>query len=165
MNEIHTVYGGTYPSYSTAKRMFEEFEEPEKSSSIIEKKKSPEKVKRITLIQDALDDNPNLSVRSIAELTSISEATVWRTLVSDMGLKFQVPVLVPHLLNPEMKKKRVEKSIELLKVLQGMENKLDKIITGDEAWLQWTGRVCENGKRKMRQLLFLLRFLKQSKRP
>ena len=40
MNEIHTVYGGTYPSYSTAKRMFEEFEEPEKPSSIIEKKKS-----------------------------------------------------------------------------------------------------------------------------
>ena len=106
MNEIHTVYHCSYPSYSTAKRMFEEFEEPEKSSSIIEKKKSPEKVKRMTLIQDALDDNPNLSVRSIAEFTAIPKTTVWRTLVSDMGLKFRVPVLVPHLLNSEMKKKK-----------------------------------------------------------
>ena len=107
MNEIHTVYGGTYPSYSTAKRMFEEFEETENPSPIIEKKKSPEKVKRINLIQDALNNNPNLSVRSIAEITEIPTTSVWRTLVSDMGLKFQVPVLVPHLLNSEMKQKRV----------------------------------------------------------
>ena len=141
MNEIHSVYPGPYPSYPTAKRIFKEFGESEKSLRIIEKEKSPEKVKRISLIQDALIDNPNLSVRSIAELTEIPKSTVWRTLVSDLGLKFQVPILVPHLLNSEMKKKRVEKSIELLRVLEGMENKKYKIITGDEAWLQWSGKV------------------------
>ena len=59
MNEIHNIYGGAYPSYSTAKRMFEEFEETENPSPKIEKKKSPEKVKRINLIQDALNNNPS----------------------------------------------------------------------------------------------------------
>ena len=58
-----------------------------------------------------------------------------------MGLKFQVPVLVPHLLNSETKQKRVQKSIDLLKVLNEIGNRFDKIITGDEAWLQWSGRV------------------------
>ena len=62
MNEIHTTYNCSYPSYSTAKRMFEDFEETEKPSPIIEKKKSPEKVKRINLIQDALNHNPIFSV-------------------------------------------------------------------------------------------------------
>ena len=69
MNEIHSVYPGFYPSYATAKRIFKEFGESEKSLRIIEKEKSPEKVKRISLIQDALIKDPNLSVRSIAELT------------------------------------------------------------------------------------------------
>ena len=33
MNEIHIVYGTDYPSYSTAKKMFEAFRNPEKIPS------------------------------------------------------------------------------------------------------------------------------------
>ena len=78
-------------------------------------------------------------MRIIAEETQIPATSVWRTLVSDMGLKFQVLLLAPHDLTFEMKQKRIEKSIELLRVLEDPKLKPHKIITGDESWLQWTG--------------------------
>ena len=45
------------------------------------------------------------------------------------------------LFNSEMNRKRVEKSIELLRVLDDSRLKYQNIITGDEAWLQWAGKV------------------------
>ena len=58
-----------------------------------------------------------------------------------MGLKFRVPIMAPHVLNAELKQKRVNKCIELLRVLDGSNISLHNIITGDEAWIQWSGRV------------------------
>ena len=141
MNEIHKVYNTTFPSYTTAKRMFREFKNTEKNPSEIVKKKTSNQMKRIDEIQSVLDNNPNASVRLIAEQTLIPATTVWRTLVSDMGLKFQVPIMAPHVLNAELKQKRVNKCIELLRVLDGSNISLHNIITGDEAWIQWSGRV------------------------
>ena len=66
MNEIHIVYDTDYPSYSTAKKMFDEFRDPEKILSQSEKQNSPKKMKRIDEIQSVLDENPNASVRLIA---------------------------------------------------------------------------------------------------
>ena len=136
MNEIHLVYDTPYPCYSTAKQMFQKFKNPEITPLEIERTNSPKKQKRIEAIQSILDNHPNSSVRIIAEETQIPATSVWRTLVSDMELKFQVPILAPHDLTFEMKQKRIEKSIELLRVLEDPKLKLHKIITGDEAWLQ-----------------------------
>ena len=84
MNEIHEVYGTDYPSYSTAKRLFETFRNPEKSPSQSEKKK---KMKRIDEIQSVLDENPNASLRLIAEQAGIPKTSIRKNLTSDMGHK------------------------------------------------------------------------------
>ena len=44
MNEIFMLYDTDYPSYSTAKKMFEEFRDPEKIPSQSEKQNSPKKI-------------------------------------------------------------------------------------------------------------------------
>ena len=139
--EMYATYKTSCPSPSTAKRMFKEFKNPEIKLTEIHHIDSPKKQKRIEAIQSVLNNNPNPSVRLVAEQTYIPTTTVWRTLVSDMGLKFQVPILAPHDLNSEIKQKRVEKCYELLRVLEDPKLKPHKIITGDESWLQWKGRV------------------------
>ena len=58
-----------------------------------------------------------------------------------MGLIFRNPIVLPHFLSEELKAKRVQKSIELLKVLEDPKLQPHEIITGDEAWLEWRGRV------------------------
>ena len=99
------------------------------------------KMKRIDEIQNMLDENPNASVRFIAEQTGIPKTSVWRNLTSDMGLVFKVPKIIPHALNSDLRQKRAEKCYELLSILEVPNPKLGHIIIGDEAWLQWTGRV------------------------
>ena len=47
MNEIHTAYNISYPSYTTAKQMFQEFREREIDLSEIEIKKSSKKRKEL----------------------------------------------------------------------------------------------------------------------
>ena len=61
MNKIHKVYNISYPSYTTAKQMFQEFREPEIDLSEIEIKKTPKKTERINAIQSVLDNNSNAS--------------------------------------------------------------------------------------------------------
>ena len=65
----------------------------------------------------------------------IPKTSVYRTVISDIGLKFQFPIEVPHILDSQLKGERVQKSIELLKVLESPGIKSHMIITGDEAWL------------------------------
>ena len=71
MNKIHVVYKTTYPSYTTAKQMFQEFREREIDPSESEIKKSPKKMEKINAIKSVLDNNSNASVRLIAERTQI----------------------------------------------------------------------------------------------
>ena len=80
-------------------------------------------------------------MRLIAEKTQIPQTSVWRTLTSDMELIFRNPIVLPHFLSEELKAKRAQKSIELLKVLEGPKFQPHKIITGDESWIEWMGRV------------------------
>ena len=141
MDEIHSTYDTVYPSYSVAKECFQKFKNPEITPSESQKQDSPQKMKKMNQIQGVLQNKPNASVRLIAEQTQIPKTSVHRLLVSDMGLKFRVPKEVPHLLNYELKRKRIQQSIELLKVLEDPLIHPHQIITGDEAWLEWTGRI------------------------
>lgn len=144
MNEIHREYNTTYPSYTTAKQIFQEFKHPKETLSERKRENSPKKMERIDAIQHVLEENPNSSVRLIAFETHIPKSTVYRTLTSDLGLIFRVPVVVPHELDSKLREERIQISIELLKVLESPSIKPQHIITGDESWLLWKGRV--NGR-------------------
>ena len=58
-----------------------------------------------------------------------------------MGLIFKNPTLAHHVLTSEMKENRVQKCIDLLKVLEDPKLKHHKIIIEDGSWLEWNGRV------------------------
>ena len=136
MLDIHETYNIDYPSYSTAKRMFSNYQHPEIEHPEVERKDSPKIMERINAIQSVIDTESNVSVRSISNQTQILTTSVWRTLVSDMGLIFRYPTVAPHVLTPDLKEKRIEKCIEILRVLEDPSLQLHKIITGDESWLE-----------------------------
>ena len=58
-----------------------------------------------------------------------------------MGLVYKVPKIIPHALNSDLREKRFVICAKLLSILEVLKLKLGHIITGDEAWIQWTGRI------------------------
>jgi histone-lysine N-methyltransferase SETMAR len=66
---------------------------------------------------------------------NVSAATVHRRLTKLFELQPHFLKLVPHLLTCELKTKRIELAMELLKTLRSEEHTLfHRIITGDESW-------------------------------
>ena len=59
MNEIHSVYNTSYPSYSTTKEIFKEFKKPEIIVSEMNKGISSHRMEKCDEIQRVLEENPN----------------------------------------------------------------------------------------------------------
>jgi hypothetical protein len=86
-------------------------------------------------IQSFLQQFPFVSRKVLCCRLKIGKATCWRVLRDDLHLeKFNLRY-VPHSLEADQKRSRVELSRELLQVLeQDQQYEFEHILTGDESW-------------------------------
>lgn len=82
-----------------------------------------------------IEQNPFLSARQIAKVFGISPNTVIDRLVNHLEYKNFHTRWVPHQLNIEQKKNRVECAKSMLKILRNEKRThFNNVITGDESW-------------------------------
>jgi hypothetical protein len=95
----------------------------------------------------ALADDRFSSVRQLSRLTCLPRATVYRHLTDSLHFRIQHLRWIPHLLNPEQKRIRVNMAGELLRVLSVQSaGQWHDLVTLDEPWfnlrsehdLMWT---------------------------
>ena len=86
-------------------------------------------------IQQALFKEPYSTIRSIADKLKVSVTTTWRYVHIHLGYVYKHTRWVPHILNDEQKKIRVEESKKLLNILRLTQRRgWRDIITGDQSW-------------------------------
>jgi hypothetical protein len=87
------------------------------------------------LVLDALEEEPNLSVRQISDRTRIPPTTVFNILSKRLGFISRKCRFVPHALTEKLRADRLMKATELLPVLvRAKKTNWQFILTGDESW-------------------------------
>jgi hypothetical protein len=91
-------------------------------------------------ILQALDQTLFMSVQELAKATCISIATVWRRLTRSLGLVVKHLHWVPHSLTEAQGQIRIDRSIELLRLLESAQaNEWQSFMTLNEFWFYlWT---------------------------
>jgi transposase len=85
-------------------------------------------------LEALLQDWPFHTTRTLADETKVSHETV-RSYLEKMGLKYYVLRWIPHHLNSEQKKKRVDLCSQMLIVLKHHQRKnWVHLVTGDQSW-------------------------------
>jgi transposase len=86
------------------------------------------------VIRSILRDEPNASLRTIAERLAISPETV-RTHLSRIGYTLKALRWIPHTLTSDLKQVRLTMCLELLPKLRAhAHNNWRELVTGDESW-------------------------------
>ena len=133
--EIYAWFPSECPSYSSITWFLrkEKWTVTSKPSTISEKSQHMEE--EMNQISDILKDYPYASVRQIERLTGIPKSTVFNILTNSLKYTSRHLKWVPHLLNSEQKKNRVDLSKRLLKsVTKARSYSYDIFLTGDESW-------------------------------
>lgn len=135
MEELKQFFPDSCPSYSTVCRILQrkrlQIESPPGAKS---DKISPSQL-IIRAILKALEKQPFASVHELAKLTKIPKSTIYDYLTGIMQMKNKHLTWVPHELDPEMKKNRVELAAELHNELSAnLKRKRHITITLDESW-------------------------------
>lgn len=122
-------------SYQTVTRFIREFQISQSAKPIQNPKKINEPDEVDDLIRHVVDNEPFLSVRQIAKKVGMPKSTVYLRMTVNIGYISKHLKWVPHLLNPQQKKNRMDISKMLLKILQSAERQGWKyFVTGDESW-------------------------------
>jgi len=133
--EINAVLGEKTISYSSVTRYLRErsFRDSSAAPDPEVDFDAPNLVEQA--IQEALDERPFSSLRQLAKRILVPMSTVRYHLVNCMGYKLKHVRWVPHTLSTGQKTARVERSRDLLSVLQSVRHQGWKfIVTMDEAW-------------------------------
>jgi histone-lysine N-methyltransferase SETMAR len=88
----------------------------------------------IKRIEELVEEDRRISIRAIEVQTSLNLFTIHAILHDHLELRKRKSRWVPHELNPENKKKRLDFAKAMLKKFRSGRLRLDKIITGDECW-------------------------------
>lgn len=93
-------------------------------------------------IRGVLDDIPSASTRLIGEEIKHSHSTVYRHLTQSMGYHYRCIRWIPHFLNEDQKRTRVQRAKELLTLLHTQDRlKWKFIYTGDESWFFYDNQI------------------------
>ena len=137
-NFLKAELGDKAIGYSTVTKYLREQKFSEESSSSNNETIPYWDYKKDEKIQEALHENPFLSVRGISAQTGIASSSVHWILTSRMKYKNKKLQKVPHTLTCDMKRKRVEGSKLLLKYLAMMKkNNFRYFSTGDESFFKY----------------------------
>ena len=88
-------------------------------------------------IQNFLQDYPHESLRSMADFFNVSHETVRQILVNKLNFKKFSHRWIPHSLSIYNKQQRVEKSQQLLQIIENSNN-WPNIYTTDESWFYYS---------------------------
>jgi histone-lysine N-methyltransferase SETMAR len=89
-------------------------------------------------VREAIESDPRLSTRAIAELTGIPLRTVWRILSSNLLMRRIASYWVPQVLTEDQRMKRVQSSQAIrIRLLEMGERRYDEYIVEDETWVNF----------------------------
>ena len=112
------------------------YSDMEKMILKIKKKLEDQKKNKKRKISDLIEDRGHISFRDLGRKTNLHKNTVKRIVIDELGLRKTKLMSIPHELTEDMKKKRVEISEELLKILINVPEKEKRnVLTMDESWI------------------------------
>ena len=138
-NELIAVLGSEAVAYSTVTKYLRLRKHPNDFAETV----FIESIKEENFIDQAitlaLNEEPFASIRQIARKTLLPRSTIFRHLTLSMGFVMKHLRWVPHNLSDDQKQMRVDKSNDLLQLLNSMKHHSWKnIVTLDESWFYLT---------------------------
>ena len=135
---LKNVYGKGCIGFSTVCRLSKSFREGNEEIEDKPREGRPKKNQFIEPIRKIISENPIVSTKKISEKFEIARGTVKRILNEELKMIRVNLKWIPYSLNEEQKRKRVEISTALYKILSTTEkNKRYLILTCDESWFNW----------------------------
>ena len=131
--EMKGVYGEEAPPLRTVQYWTKRFNEGDEKLEDKPRSGRPRKDHLVPVVASLLDENPFLSQKKIAKLTSTDHKIIHRILTEDLGLTRVNFRWIPYCLSQSQKDLRVEFSKSLLETLSKVS--LNMVITGDETWI------------------------------
>ncbi|UYV76055.1 hypothetical protein LAZ67_13002340 [Cordylochernes scorpioides] len=90
---------------------------------------------KINEVEKMILANRRITVREVAEDLNISIGSCHSIFINDLGMRRVAAKFVPKLLNCDQKQHRVNIANEMLDSVRDDPNLLQRVITGDEAWV------------------------------
>ncbi|UYV66906.1 hypothetical protein LAZ67_4003283 [Cordylochernes scorpioides] len=90
---------------------------------------------KINEVEKMILANRRITVREVAEDLNISIGSCHSIFINDMGMRRVAAKFVPKLLNCDQKQHRMNIANEMLDSVRDDPNLLQRVITGDEAWV------------------------------
>ncbi|UYV77682.1 hypothetical protein LAZ67_15001917 [Cordylochernes scorpioides] len=90
---------------------------------------------KINEVEKMILANRRITVREVAEDLNISIGSCHSIFINDLGMRRVAAKFVPKLLNCDQKKHRMKIANEMLDSVRDDSNLLQRVITGDEAWV------------------------------
>ncbi|UYV61851.1 hypothetical protein LAZ67_1006854, partial [Cordylochernes scorpioides] len=90
---------------------------------------------KINEVEKMILANRRITVREVAEDLNISIGSCHSIFINDLGMRRVAAKFVPKLLNCDQKQHRMNIANEMLDSVREDPNMLQRVITGDEAWL------------------------------
>jgi hypothetical protein len=115
--DVMRVLGESAVAYSTVTKYVRSEKSPPKNDGPLSQPLTVEPGPVDQAILTALADDPFSSVRELSRLTCLPRSTVHRHLTDSLHFRIQYLRWIPHLLNPQKKRIRVNMAGELLRVL------------------------------------------------
>jgi histone-lysine N-methyltransferase SETMAR len=153
---LQSAFGTSAPSQATVYNWFAELRRGRQSLQDEARSGRPVSAggeDSVSAVQQLLQDDPRLSVESIADRVGISSGTVSTILHQRLGLRKLVCRWIPHVLNDNQRRVRIEWCSQMLSKFDGgRSRRVSEIVTGDETWVytydpetrqqsaQWTGK-------------------------
>ncbi len=100
-------------------------------------------VGNIQAVQNLVEEDRRLTIRSLSRETTLSYGTVQRILKEDLGLVRHAAKFVPHLLNNRQRAVRLSLSELMLRRIELEPTFLKRVITMDESWMYMYDPLCK----------------------
>ncbi|UYV61504.1 hypothetical protein LAZ67_1005082 [Cordylochernes scorpioides] len=91
--------------------------------------------KKVNEVEKMILANRRITVREVDEDLNISIGSCHSIFINDLGMRRVAAKFVPKLLNCDQKQHRMNIANEMLDSVRGDPNLLQRVITGDEAWV------------------------------
>lgn len=143
--EIHqdlvAIGGSSAPSERSVRRWLESFRDGRRSVEDLPRAGRPISAitpEYIRIVEEAVVEDPHVSIEELAQLSGISEGTVHTILHERLGRRKICSRWVPHLLNTAQQAERVELAQSLLNKMRRWGSVGMKcVVTGDETYIHY----------------------------
>ncbi|UYV70186.1 hypothetical protein LAZ67_7002112 [Cordylochernes scorpioides] len=135
---LTVAYGEATLDRSNIYRWYEMFSEGQEDVNDEERAGRPSTSttdEKINQVEKMILANRRITVREVAEELNISIGSCHSIFINDLGMRRVAAKFVPKLLNCDQKQHRMNIANEMLDSVRDDPNLLQRVITGDEAWV------------------------------